>query len=152
MSNIKVYTLAAISLFLFTCVLCTFIDVMADAQQDKATYGATFRKEPTETPLPQPTRTPQPTPTIDYREVRKNEIRAQFSLWDGSHTNLVAFIKSTMHNPRSFQHVSTDVYDNGRTLTVVMVFRGTNAYGAVVTNRIKAQVDVTTGKIIEIME
>ena len=101
----------------------------------------------------QPTWTPQPTPTINPFKARQDKIKAQFSFWDGSHTNLVAFVKERMHNPKSFEHVETTFADGGIDYGVIvtMRYRGTNTFGAIVTNSITARVDIN-GNIIEITE
>ena len=55
---------------------------------------------------------------------------------DGSHPAVVATLKETMHNPDSFQHVSSD-YENvepeGKSYhKIVMTFRGRNTFNALV--------------------
>ena len=55
---------------------------------------------------------------------------------DGSHPTVVAKLKETMHNPDSFQHVSSDyetVEQEGKPYQkIVMTFRGTNTFNALV--------------------
>ena len=101
----------------------------------------------------QPTWTPQPTPTTNPFKARQDKIKEQFSFWDGSHTTLVAFVKERMHNPKSFEHVETRFADGGIDYGVIvtMKYRGTNTFGAIVTNTITARVDIN-GNIIEITE
>lgn len=82
---------------------------------------------------------------------RKEKIRTQFSAWDGSHRNLERLIKRTMHNPDSYEHVETTYGDRGDHLIVRTVFRGTNAFGGVVRNAVKAKVSLD-GQIISIIE
>lgn len=84
-------------------------------------------------------------------EARKSKIKAQFSGWDGSHRNLERFIKRTMHNPDSYEHVETTYGDRGDHLLVRTVFRGTNAFGGVVRNAVVARISLD-GQILEIIE
>jgi hypothetical protein len=76
-------------------------------------------------------------------QIREKNIREQFSIWDGSHNATEAAIKARMHNPDSYKHVKTVYSDNGmkKGLSVQTTFRGTNAFGAVVTNIAVAKVD-----------
>src|SRR5690606_11796153 len=64
------------------------------------------------------------------------------SSWDGSHRELVKLVKQNMHNPKSFEHVDTRYGITGDYAGIVMVYRGTNAFGAIVTNNIKAKVSL----------
>lgn len=82
---------------------------------------------------------------------RKNSIDRQFSGWDGSHTNLKEWIKDGMHDPDSFKHVQTTYRDMGGHLIVTTKFRGSNLYGATVTNSLTAKVDLY-GNVTEIIE
>ena len=55
---------------------------------------------------------------------------------DGSHPAIVSTLKEKMHNPDSFQHVSSDYdiveKDGKRYYKIVMTFRATNTYNALV--------------------
>lgn len=87
------------------------------------------------------------------RQRREEELRTQFSLWDGSHRAAEQAIQSLMHNPKSYEHVGTTYVDHGagRGITVHTRFRGTNAFNAVITNRATVEVNaagqVTSVKI-----
>jgi hypothetical protein len=81
---------------------------------------------------------------------RKSEIEFQFSMWDGSHKKLVKYIKNSMHDPNSFEHVSTSYVDRGLTLGIVMKFRGKNAFGQLVLNEVAAIVDSEDGDVISV--
>jgi len=76
------------------------------------------------------------------RELREEKIGEQFSIWDGAHHNLVRAVKEVMLNPRSFEHVETEYWDMEDHLVVIMTFRGTNQFGAIVPNVVKAWVDL----------
>ena len=58
------------------------------------------------------------------------------TLENGSHPSVVSTLKEHMHNPDSFQHVSSNyetVEEGGKHYCkIVMVFRGTNTFGALV--------------------
>lgn len=74
---------------------------------------------------------------------RQEALKLQFSPWDGSHRAAEQAIKALMHNPKSYEHVSTTYVDlgPGRGITVNTRFRGTNKFNAVVTQRATVQVD-----------
>ncbi|MDO9289973.1 MAG: hypothetical protein Q7U09_00215 [Hydrogenophaga sp.] len=69
-------------------------------------------------------------------------IKSQFSPWDGSHRNVEAALKARMKNPKSYEHVETGYTVGGGSITVVTTYRGTNGFGAVVTNQAIATVDM----------
>jgi hypothetical protein len=96
------------------------------------------------------TTTPQPTPPRSQADNRKEQIKTQFSAWDGSHRGLTALIKKTMNNPASYEHVETVYWDKGDHLIVKTTFRGTNAFGGIVTNWVMAKVDLN-GNVIEVI-
>ncbi len=81
----------------------------------------------------------------------KEKIEEQFSAWDGSHINLTRVIKESMNDPKSYKHVETVYWDMGDHLVVRTTFRGTNAFGGVVKNTVKAKVSLD-GNVLEIME
>jgi hypothetical protein len=76
-------------------------------------------------------------------------IENQFSLWDGSNTYLVDLVKENMNNPDSFKHVETRYVDKGqgKGIVVYMKYRGTNAFGGVVTNYVEAFCDYKNNTI-----
>lgn len=77
-----------------------------------------------------------------------------FSHWDGSYTPLVTVIKSGMNDEDSYKHVKTSyrlVMNDKPHAYVTTIFSGTNAFGGRVKNSIIADVDIRTGKIIEIV-
>ncbi|MFZ1988446.1 MAG: zinc ribbon domain-containing protein [Alphaproteobacteria bacterium] len=84
-------------------------------------------------------------------EEREKLIKAQFSVWDGSHINLEKLIKKNMNDPGSYKHVETRYWDKGDHLIVRTTFRGKNAFGAVVVNWVKAKVDLN-GNIVSVIE
>lgn len=77
------------------------------------------------------------------RKVQANasKFRKAFESYDGSVRPVVAAVKSTMHDPGSFEHVKTDWYIlKGTTdqYLVKMSFRGKNAFGGKVLNKVDA--------------
>jgi hypothetical protein len=73
-------------------------------------------------------------------ELEFERVRHRFA--GGRHTNTVAIVKKAMHNPSSFEHVSTRyVIGDDMSLIIFMTYRGTNAFGAIVTNEVKAAFD-----------
>lgn len=86
-------------------------------------------------------------------QIRREKLNEQFSGWDGSHRAAEQAIQALMHNPKSYEHVSTTYVDHGagRGITVRTRFRGTNAFNAVITNRATVEVNaagqVTSVKI-----
>ena len=84
-------------------------------------------------------------------KARTAEIESQFSAWDGSHRNLTRFIKDSMNDPKSYDHVKTTYIDKGDYLIVTTTFRGSNAFGGIVINTVEAKVSLD-GDILEILD
>jgi hypothetical protein len=94
---------------------------------------------------------PGTAPTVHKAMTDQEKIEAQFSARDDSHRALTAYIKEHMNNPESFEHVDTGFKkDAAGNLLVKTVFRGTNAFGGVVTNQVVARVDLD-GNILQIV-
>lgn len=72
-----------------------------------------------------------------------------FSDWDGSLPALKEYVKERLKNPDSFEHVETGWIEKQDYLLVQMKYRGTNGYGAVVTETIRARCDYS-GNVISI--
>ena len=88
----------------------------------------------------------------DRERERQGKIQKQFSVWDGSHYGLVKLTKLMMNDPDSFKHVSTRYIDMIDTILVTMTYRGTNGFGAVVTENIQAEFDLDGNFIQFIIE
>jgi hypothetical protein len=82
---------------------------------------------------------------------RAEKIKKQFSQWDGSHYNLVELVKKNMHNPDSFEHVSTKYWEYDDHLIVSMAYRGSNMFGAIIVNRIKVKTTIN-GFILKVIK
>ena len=89
-------------------------------------------------------------PPLTEAEKRELRIRKQFHFWDGKHINLTEYIKRDMLNPDSFKHVKTTCVDNDSHLIVVMQYRGSNVFGAIVPKTVMAEVSLT-GEIRDIL-
>lgn len=87
---------------------------------------------------------------IKEQKKRRKLIEEQFSAWDGSHIKLTRYIKESMNDPDSYEHVETRYKDNGSYILVIATFRGNNVYGGKVKNTISAKVDIN-GNVIEII-
>lgn len=72
---------------------------------------------------------------------RRSKIEESFSKYNGSHRGLVKYVESAMHDPDSFEHVETKVYDKETYLLVRMIYRGNNKFGAKVKESVLAKVD-----------
>ena len=81
------------------------------------------------------------------------QLSEQFSAWNGSHYNTVAFIKKNMHNPKSFEHVETTFTTNKKEgfRIIQMKYRGTNAFNAIVTNTVWVKVDLK-GNVLGVLK
>ena len=73
---------------------------------------------------------------------RQSKIESGFSFWDGSHRGLTRLIKESMNDPKSYEHVKTTYVDMGDYLIVETTFRGKNAFGGLVINRVMATADL----------
>ncbi len=79
-------------------------------------------------------------------------IKKQFSARNGSHKNLVEYVKNNMKDPSSFEHVNTEYQVNtDSTITVHMKYRGKNSFNATITEEIWAKADLD-GKIVKILQ
>jgi hypothetical protein len=85
------------------------------------------------------------------KERREDELKKQFSAWDGSHRNLEKLVKQAMNDSDSYEHIETVYWDQGDHLIVRTTFSGKNAYNATVKNVVKAKVS-NEGEVLEIIE
>jgi hypothetical protein len=92
-----------------------------------------------------------PSAPISPEQARKELIERNFSSWDGSHRQLETYIKESMNDPDSYEHIETRYWDRGDYLVVMTTFRGKNAFGGVVKNSVKAKVALD-GSILEILD
>lgn len=76
-------------------------------------------------------------------------ITSQFSAWNGSIPKANEMIKEHMNNPNSFEHVETTYENLGlhKGIRFLVTYRGTNAFGGIVTNQAKGTINYTTHMI-----
>lgn len=86
------------------------------------------------------------------QQKQEMKIKNQFSAYDGSHMALERYIKSTMNDPDSYEHISTKYNIAGdHTLLVTTIFRGKNAFGAMVVNKVVAYTGIVTGEVVRVV-
>lgn len=82
-------------------------------------------------------------------------IEKQFSGYDGSHEKLEAYIKTSLNDPASYEHVSTSYAlpadSSFNSVVVTTTFRAKNQFGAVVTKTIRARCDINTGRVESVL-
>lgn len=100
-----------------------------------------FVDDPMKAPPASEKKTPRPL-TTQRQLTWKDE---QFSDWNGSHHKTVQYVKNRMHNPKSFEHVETGFRDYATEgyRIIVMKYRGTNLFNAVITNIISVKVNLS---------
>lgn len=126
-------------------MLCGVVYACTDSPEEKAAKAAEVAE------IERQARSPEGIAKA-AAEKRKADIKYQFSSYDGSHRNLVKFVKSNMNDPDSFDHTSTNAHDLRDHLVVNMEYRGKNSYGAVVKGFIKVKTDIETGEILAVVE
>ena len=86
-------------------------------------------------------------------EIQKKKIEDQFHPWDGSHIKLERYIKKElMNDPDSYDHIESGYTIEDGKLYVMVTFRGNNAFGGKVKNKVLAICDKENGDVIEIVE
>lgn len=78
-------------------------------------------------------------------------LQTHLSAWDGEHRQVADAIRKRMNDPGSYDHVETKVFDTGEGYTLTTTVRGTNAFGAVVTNTYQARLD-DSGKLVRLFQ
>lgn len=81
--------------------------------------------------------------------------QSNFSGWNGSYRPLEKLIKKSMNDDSSYKHVETNsslILGKDAHAVVKTTFKGTNAYGGVVTQTVAARVDIKTGDVVKIIE
>lgn len=82
--------------------------------------------------------------------ITKEKFESVLSNWDGSLPSLVDFTKDNLNNPDSFEHVETGYSIKDGYVKVRMIYRGKNAYNALVKGVIIVKTD-GNGKLLEII-
>lgn len=81
--------------------------------------------------------------------LHREKIASQFSNWNGSHRNLVKYIKQNLHDPSSFKHQETIHEDKGDYVLIEMSYRAKNKLGAMVLETVVAKADLE-GNILSV--
>ncbi|MNE67328.1 hypothetical protein D3C80_1629270 [compost metagenome] len=90
---------------------------------------------------------------VEYTNL--DAFQGNFSGWDGSYRPLEKLIKKSMNDDSSYKHVETVshlVLGKDPHAVVKTTFKGTNAYGGVVTQTVSARVDINTGEVVKVIE
>ena len=109
------------------------------------TYAVESTQIQTQTIKPTEIKTPKP--TLSELDKRKEWLDSQICQ-DGSNSLLVLAVERNLKNPKSFEHVSTNIEENNLLdlnvqnpkIYVTMIYRGTNSFNAIVTEKIKVSV------------
>lgn len=86
----------------------------------------------------------------DIKYINKAEYMINVDLFDMSYRPFNDFIKSSMNNPDSFVHVKTFTKYFDDYVYLETTYRGTNVFGGIVTNTMKAKVNPKTHYIYDI--
>src|SRR5690606_12808208 len=70
-------------------------------------------------------------PKTREAEKAKKDIESHFNPWNGSHIQLVEYVKPKLRDPSSFEHVETSYVDKGDKIFVTMHFRCKNGFGGI---------------------
>ena len=86
------------------------------------------------------------------REKIDNKIKNAFSSWDGSHILVTKYLKKTLDDPKSYEHIETKYSANRekKTMVIYQKFRARNSYGGMVIAMCIATQDLNTGEITSI--
>lgn len=92
----------------------------------------------------------QPKPVKSPEQLHIEAIGKHFNALDGSHIGLTAAIKSSLNDPKSYEHDKTTYLDKGDHLIVTTTFRAKNEYGGMTTREVVAQTDLR-GQVLKIV-
>ncbi|MBU9853032.1 hypothetical protein [Rahnella aceris] len=87
--------------------------------------------------------------------INLDAFQSNFSGWNGAYRPLEKLIKKSMNDDSSYKHVETNsslILGKDAHAVVKTTFKGTNAYGGVVTQQVAARVNLRTGDIENIIE
>ena len=135
--------------FLAFCVVATIGVIMNRNEMQTAKPKPTTRTSQVKSSVPKPT---YHKPTATTQPTVTGDLDKQFSAWDGSHYKTVKHVKRVMKNPKSFKHVNTTYtpHKDKNYRVIVMQYRGTNSFNAVVTNTIFVQVKLN-GDVVKVI-
>lgn len=86
---------------------------------------------------------------VSRRVERREKIESEFSKVSGAHRGLERYLKERMKDPSSYEHIKTTYTDEGTYVLVTTQFRGTNSFGAIVLQTVRARVSLD-GKVLSL--
>jgi hypothetical protein len=90
--------------------------------------------------------------SVNVVKERAERLQRNFDPWDGSHINLVKYLKENLNDPDSYEHVDTRYWDvSDSDIVVLMKYRAKNAFGGKILGAIKARTDIN-GNILKILD
>lgn len=87
---------------------------------------------------------------VEKFQQRQQKIISCFSAWDGSHIKLERLIVSSLNDPDSYKHITTQYSDEGDHLMVVTIYTASNLFGGRVKKIVTATSDFD-GNVIKIL-
>lgn len=89
---------------------------------------------------------------IELKSIRTLQFaNKHISSWDRSNPELKKYVKKSMNDPKSFEHVSTEFSYGKKNVTAKMIYRGNNAFGAKVLGAVKGTLDYN-GNLLEVQD
>lgn len=94
---------------------------------------------------------------LEFAENYRNDIAASKDKiaacinWRGQVPALTEYIKTRLHNPRSFEHVQTRAIDLGEKVKIVMEYRGENGFGATRAESVVATISPGDCSVVEVV-
>ncbi|MEM9078186.1 MAG: hypothetical protein AAGC43_14175 [Bacteroidota bacterium] len=93
----------------------------------------------------------EPEKPLTKEEQHQQNIQKLFSGWDGSHIKLAEYIKQSLNDPDSYEHLETTYIEKDSFLIVTTRFTANNGFGGRVRNEVVVVSD-TLGNITEIIK
>lgn len=85
----------------------------------------------------------EPEPPKTAAELRVDLLSGGFSPWDGSHYELVYWLKSQLKDPGSYEHINTTYRDNSDHLMLYMRYRAKNSFGGYSVGSVSAKAAIS---------
>jgi hypothetical protein len=132
-------------------IFCLWVGIIQnDKNGDTENKDKTYAVEPTQqiqTQTIKPTEIKTPEPTLNEIQKRDKWINSQI-LEDGSNSLVNLAIMNSLKNPKSFEHVDSKIDKNELSnlnlknpkIYVTCIYRGTNSFNAIVTEKIKISI------------
>lgn len=88
---------------------------------------------------------------LTKEQKRIKQIEDGFSPFNGSHTQLTRYIRKTLKDPDSYEHIETVYIDEQEHLIVRTKYRAKNSFGGYVVESVTAKADIN-GDLIQIIK